>query len=185
MQMRRLTQIPGITLAVMLTLVVVQGLGFGSEAQAEDGGGLEGTWLGTVKIVDCGNRDIVFRTFENMITYVRGGTLIEGGAPPSPAASRSAGHGIWERTGPDTFRSFIRFHSFDEEGRRVSIGEVTTHPRLIEGDNPETPDVLEPYYLSAKGNTNRITNLDPITGEVIEVIDGCSEGTQRPVLFED
>src|SRR5262244_4055713 len=107
MQMRRLTQIPGMTLAVMLTLVVAQGLVFSPEAQAE-GGGIEGTWLGTVKIVDCGNRDIVFRTFENMITYVRGGTLIEGGAPPSPAASRSAGHGIWERTGPDTFRSFIR-----------------------------------------------------------------------------
>ncbi len=120
-----------------------------------------------------------------MTTYMRGGTLIESGAPPSPAASRSAGHGIWERTGHHTFRSFNRFHSFDEEGRRVSIIEVTGHPRLIKGDNPETPVVLEPYYLSGKGNTNRITNLDPLTGEVIEVIEGCSEATHRPVLFED
>ena len=35
MQMRLLTQIPGMTLAVMLTLVVAQGLVVGPEAQAK------------------------------------------------------------------------------------------------------------------------------------------------------
>jgi hypothetical protein len=181
MKMRLLTQIPGRTLAVMLTLVVAQGLVFGPEARAEGGRGLEGTWLSAVKIVSCDDSDVVFATFESMVTYMRGGTLIEGGAPPSPAVSRSAGHGIWERTGHHTFRTFLRFHSFDELGRRVSIIEVTTHSSLIHGDNPDTLDVLEPYYLSVEGTTE-ITNINPDDGTVIEVIEGCSEATLRPVL---
>jgi hypothetical protein len=171
------------TLAGLLALMGVGTLGFGAAAHAE-GGGIEGTWLNTVRIVSCPEPDVVFETFESMTTYMRGGILLEGGAPPSPAVSCSACHGIWERTGGHTFCVFFRFHSFDDLGRRVSIVEVTTHPHLIKGDNPETPDVLEPYYLSGKG-TNKITNFDPVDGTVINVTEGCNEATSRPVLFED
>src|SRR5262245_36296410 len=134
MQMRLLTQIPGMTLAVMLVLVVAPGLVFGPEAQAE-GGGIEGTWLNEVKIIRCDAPDTVLATFQSMTTYMRGGILIEGGAPPAPppAVSRSAGHGIWERTGGHTFRLFFRAHSFDNLGRLVRIAEVEGHPSLIEG----------------------------------------------------
>jgi hypothetical protein len=45
MQTRLLTRLPGMTLAVMLMLVIAQGLAFDPEAQAGDGRGLEGTWL--------------------------------------------------------------------------------------------------------------------------------------------
>ena len=50
MRMRLHTQIPGMTLAVMLTLGVASGLVFGPKAQAGDGRGLDpsltvdGTW---------------------------------------------------------------------------------------------------------------------------------------------
>jgi hypothetical protein len=87
-----------------------------------------------------------------MTTYICGGVLIEGGAPAFPAVSCSAGHGIWERTGHHTFRVFFRIHSFDNLGRLVSITEVTTNPRLIKGDDPETPDIDEPYYLSIEAS---------------------------------
>jgi len=186
MQTRLFTWLPGMMLASMLTLTGVGVLGFGPAARAEDGGGLEGTWLSAVKIVSCANPDVVFATFESMTTYMRGGTLIEGGGPPAPppAVSRSAGHGIWEGTGQHTFRVFFRIHSFDNLGRLVRITEVTTNPSLIKGDDPETPNVVEPYYLSGEG-TNRITNLNPVDGTVINVIEGCSEATSRPILFED
>jgi hypothetical protein len=185
MKMRLLTQIPGMTLAVMLMLVVAQGLVFGPEAHAGDGRGLEGTWLNEVKIVTCPPvPPAVLSTFQNMITYMRGGVLIIGGTPATPAVSNSVAHGIWERTGQRTFRMFHRLHSFDGLGRFVRIAEVTNHLRLIKGDDPETDDVIEPYYLSAEG-TNRITNLNPVDGSVINVIEGCNEATQRPVLFED
>src|SRR5215510_12361523 len=116
MKIRLRTQIPGMMLAVMLTLVVASGLVFGPKAQAGDGRGLEGTWLSEVKIVTCPPAPhAVLATFPSMITYIRGGILIEGGGPDDrpPAVSRSASHGIWERTGQHTFRAFFRFHSFD------------------------------------------------------------------------
>jgi hypothetical protein len=183
MKTRLLTRISDMTLAGLLTLMGVVVLGFRPAAHAE-GGGIEGTWLNAVKIVSCTDSDVEFATFESMTTYIRGGTLLEGGAPPFPAVSRSAGHGIWERTSGHTFRVFFRHHSFDNLGRLVSIVEVTTHPSLIKGDNPDTPDVVEPYYLSGEG-TNKITNLNPDDGTVISVTEGCNEATSRPVLFED
>ena len=73
---------------------------------------------------------------------------------------------------------------FDNLGRRVRITEVTSQPSLIQGDNPETPDFVEPYYLSGDG-TNKITNLNPVDGTVISVTEGCNKATSAPFLFRD
>lgn len=186
MKTKLFRRISGMTLAGMLTLAGVSVLGFGPETQAEGGGKIEGTWLHEVKIVTCPPAPYaVIATFQSMTTYMRGGTLIEGGGPPAPppAVSRSAGHGIWQRTSAHTFLVFFRSHSFDNLGRRVRISEVTTHPRLIRGDNPETTEFLEPYYLSGDG-TNKITNLNPIDGSVINVTEGCNKATSAPFLFQ-
>jgi hypothetical protein len=75
-------------------------------------------------------------------------------------------------------------HSFDNLGRRVRISEVTSHPMLIQGDNPDTPDFVEPYYLSGDG-TNKVTSLNPIDGTVISVTEGCNKATSAPFLFRD
>lgn len=181
------TRLPSLTLAGLLTLT---GIGFPSflpAARADGGGKLEGTWLNEVQIVTCPPAPhAVIATFQSMTTYIRGGVLIEGGGPaaPPPAVSRSAGHGIWERTSGHAFRVFFRAHSLDSLGRVVRITEVTSLPSLIKGDNPDTPDVLEPYYLRGEG-TNTITNLNPVTGAVINVVEGCNVATSRPILFED
>jgi hypothetical protein len=178
MQTRRFTHLPSLTFAVLFTILVG---GVGADAST-----LVGTWLNEVNVVTCPPEPEVLATFPSMTTYIRGGILIEGGGPPAPppAVSSSAGHGIWERTGDHTFRVFFRIHSFDHLGRLVRITEVTIHPRLIKGDNPETPDVREPYYLKGEG-TNTITNLNPVDGTVINVTEGCNDATSRPILFED
>jgi hypothetical protein len=54
----------------------------------------------------------------------------------------------------------------------------------VSGDNRETIEVREPYYLSGDG-TNKVTNLNPVDGTVINVIEGCNKATSRPFLFED
>jgi hypothetical protein len=186
MNVRLVTRIVGMTLACLFTVMGPGNQGSGAVAHANDGR-LEGTWLNDVKIVTCPpDQPAVIARFQSMTTYMRGGTLVEGGGPatPPPAVSRSAGHGIWEREGRHTFRVFFRSHSLDSLGRLVRIIEVTSIPGLFRGDNPETPDVVEPYYLSGPG-TNTTTNLNPADGTVINVIPGCNEVTSRPILFED
>lgn len=187
MKTRLFTRISGMTLVGVLTLTGVRVLGFGSTTEAEGRGQFEGTWLNEVKIVTCPPAPFaVIATLQSMTTFMRGGILLEGGGPPAPppAVSRSAGHGIWERTGHHTLLQFFRSHSFDNLGRRVRITEVTGHLQLIQGDNPETPDFVEPYYLSG-GGTNKIMNLNPVDGSVISVTEGCNKATSVPFLFRD
>ena len=56
---QRLTQIPGMTLAVMLTLVVALWLVFSSEARAAGGGKLEGNWLMESTLVNCATSSLL------------------------------------------------------------------------------------------------------------------------------
>ena len=187
MKITLFTRVSGTTLAGLLGLAGVGTLTFGPRTQADgDHGRFEGTWVNDVKIVACPPAPpIVFASFQSMITHVPGGTMVESGSPggPPPAVSRSSGHGIWQRTGHHSFVEFFRFHGFDAMGRLVSISEVTSRPRLIHGDNPDTPAV-EPYYLKGEG-TNRITNLNPADGSVINVTEGCNQSTSAPMLFQD
>ena len=181
-------------LAVLAGLLTLTGVGVlgsgpvapGPVAPADRSSTFEGTWINEVHILPCPPAPpTVIATLQSMETLLAGGVMIEGGgaAGAPPAVSRSAGHGIWEKTGPNTIRTSFRFHSFDNLGRLVRITEVTSNNELIEGDNPATPEV-EPYYRSGTGG-NVITNLDPVTGAVINVIVGCNESTNRPVLFQD
>lgn len=167
--------------AILITLTMH--LALPSSAWAGGGSRIEGTWINDVKIVLCQSPQTVLAAFQSMTSYLRGGVVIEGGgaATPPPGVSRSAGHGLWERTGRNTLQVQFRAHTLDALGRLVRITEVSTQPTLIVGDNPQTAEV-EPYYLAGFG-TNRITNLDPATGAVISVTQGCNYATSRPVLF--
>lgn len=186
--------------------IVVSTLGSAPAAHARDFPTIEGTWINDVRIVTCPPAPYtVIASFQSMTTYMRGGVLVEGGAPaaPPPGVSRSAGHGIWERVDERAprharfdrsgrllppvggeVRALIRGHSFDILGRLVRVTEVLTQPTLFRGDNPDTPDIVEPYYLSGDG-TNRITNYDPATGTVISVTRGCNEASSRKISFDD
>lgn len=187
MKTRLFIRFPSMALAGLLILTVVGILGFGPEAKAEGRGKFEGTWINDVKIVTCPPAPhIEIAALQTMTTYMRGGTLIEGSGPatPPPAISRGAGHGIWERTGGHALRTFFRSHFFDNLGRLVRIVEVSSSQDLMRGDNPDTVDIIEPYYLSGDG-TSKITNLNPVDGSVIDVTEGCNEAISRPMLFED
>ena len=76
MKMRLLTQIPGMTLAVMLTLVVAQGLVFGPEAHAA-GGRVRRHLAPRVDPRDCATGHplpIPGNPFPSLHTYLRAGT---------------------------------------------------------------------------------------------------------------
>jgi hypothetical protein len=192
MKMNPFPRISRMTPVGVLALAGACVLGFGPAVQADGRGSsaaarFEGTWVNDVEIVACAPAPpIVFAAFQSMITHIPGGTLIEGGSPSAgpPLVTRSAGHGIWQRTGGHTFLQMFLFHGFDDLGRRVTITEVTSRTTLVRGDNPATPDVIEPYYLRGSG-TNRITTLNPDDGTVINVTEGCNRATSAPFLFPD
>jgi hypothetical protein len=154
------------------------------QAQANGDNRIEGTWINSVRIVPCASPQTVLAAFQSMTTYHRDGTLIEGGGPatPPPGVSRSAGHGVWERTGRHSIQAHFRSHTFDSLGRLVRITEVTTTPKLTPGDDPTTT-VVEPYHLAGWGS-NKITNVDPVSGAVVSVTEGCNYATSWPVLFD-
>ena len=54
----------------------------------------------------------------------------------------------------------------------ISIRSHTSNPSLINGE------------LTGTG-TNKITNLNPVDGSVLNVIEGCNEATSRRVSFDD
>lgn len=159
-------------------------LALSPQAQASGDKRIEGTWINTVKIVSCASPQTVLAAFQSMTTYHRDGALIEGGGPatPPPGLWRSAGHGSWERTGRHSIQATFRSHTFDGLGRLVRINEVTSTPTLTQGDDPTTT-VVEPYHLAGWG-TNKITTVDPVSGAVVSVTEGCNYATSRPVLSD-
>ena len=159
---------------ILMPLILTRSMQPTSVKADAEGGGLEGTWLNDVKIVTCPPAPpSVIATFPSMITYMHNGTLVEDGSPSYPtAASRSGGHGIWKPTRGHSFHVFFRFHSFDGQGRLISITEVTTDPSFVNGD------------LSGNG-TNKVTALNPVDGSVISATEGCNEATSRRFSFED
>jgi len=176
--MRRLTQIPGMTLAVMLTLVVAQGLVFGPAAHAEDARGLEGTWLMEATLVDCDTGQplpIPGNPFPALHTYLRGGTMQDAGAPPPrpTAVTRSAAHGIWERTGDQTFRVRFRFFGFDAAGVHAGTFEVTIERSLQQGDHSKMDEIIG-------AGTVRIFNP---AGVLVGA--GCNRDRGRRLEFEE
>lgn len=175
--MRPLTQIPGMTLAVVLTLVVAQGLVFSPEARAEDGRGLEGTWLVEVTLVDCKTGDplpIPGNPFPSLSTFMSGGRMLEASAPPPPpgGGTKSSSHGMWERTGDQTFRNRFRFFGFDVNGIHIGTVEVTIEYSLKQGNSSKTDEIIG-------AGTSKAFTPD---GELI--VEGCSTNIGQRFEFE-
>jgi hypothetical protein len=67
---------------------------------------LVGTWRVTVTTFNCTTK-VENKPFVSLLTFGVGRTLIETTSSPQfRPGQRSTGHGLWERTGPDTFRAF-------------------------------------------------------------------------------
>lgn len=63
--------------------------------------------------------------FPSFNTFHEGGTVSEWGSR-APPATRSSGHGVWERTGPRQFSYHLKFHSFDANGLLAATMDIAT-----------------------------------------------------------
>jgi hypothetical protein len=92
---------------------------------------LEGAWQVEVTLrvdaADCTTAAIVGigpNPFPSYNTFHRGGTMSEFGTR-SPPASRTSGHGVWQRTGNRTFEYHAQFYSFDANGLLAATMDIT------------------------------------------------------------
>jgi hypothetical protein len=118
MQTRRFTRLPGMTLAVMLTLLVGQAPVFGHD---DNRGGkadrIEGVWnLEEVILSGCPTGDPV-RTVADMNMFIHGGQLIETPGTPGvgapPLKRGTPGLGTWQHLGKRHYSAVFRFFRFN------------------------------------------------------------------------
>lgn len=99
------------TLAMGFTLVAATNLA-PAVAAAESGTvgtgakALVGTWRVTVTTFPCANPQATNLPFVSLLSFGGDGSLIETTSSGQfQAGQRSTGHGLWERTGPGTYRA--------------------------------------------------------------------------------
>ncbi|MCM3869602.1 MAG: hypothetical protein ND895_02740 [Pyrinomonadaceae bacterium] len=75
---------------------------------------LEGTWRVQVTIRVC-QTNAEIRSFPSLVTFAQGGTIIETTTAASPAL-RGPGHGVWQRTGGQTYNQVFEAFTFNSAG---------------------------------------------------------------------
>lgn len=96
---------------------------------AQGGERLTGTWDATVTIRNCATGDAI-RSFDSIGTFNEGGTFI-GSTSGLPQAARTPEHGVWRRTGRNTY--LLRFKSFNFDASGVAISySVVTHSLILD-----------------------------------------------------
>ena len=101
-----------------------------------------------------------------MTTYMRGGVLIEGGSPPFPEVSRSAGQGIWERAGHYTL-----VKSLIQGKREIGVG--------VQYDAMGDTSGLNPYFSSASIYPQELVEEGEPQGIMM---DRCPDQDRLPVV---
>ncbi len=105
---------------------------------------LEGAWQVEVTLrvdgPDCTIAAIVgtgVNPFRSFNTFHRGGTMAEFGTR-APPATRTPGHGVWERTGHRSYDYRELFYSFDANGLLTATMDIRTGLKLaMDGDSFE------------------------------------------------
>jgi hypothetical protein len=158
MQTRRYTQLPGMTLAVLLTLLVGQGLVFGhDDGDRTAPRTLEGTWNVTLRFPVCdppttvpfcscpgGTPNI---PISGLHMYLKHGSFLE---VPGGSLFRGPGLGSWERLGHNQFEARFKFFLFNTDGSRGGNEEVTNHIHLTGHDAFEATATFD--LFDATGN---------------------------------
>jgi hypothetical protein len=122
-----------VLLAIAMAITTVPGTVVAGEMEFDRSrvpAALVGTWRVTMTPYICAT-GVALPQFARpqLITFGDGGTVVEGsGSPDFQPGQRSPGHGYWERTGPQSFRTVIEaFILF------TSVATPPTPPRYVQG----------------------------------------------------
>ena len=111
-----------------------------ARAQSEEsaaGNGLTGTWRVTVQLHVCNSTINIGSPFQSLLTFGRGGTLVEVTANAMFYPSlRSPGHGIWRAQGDGTYSaSSMAFITSNVNGALTMTQRIDQ--TIVIGDNPD------------------------------------------------
>ncbi len=141
--------------------------GHRSEAWEQEAGRLEGSWTVKVTQHNCATGDPVGDPFLSLLTFSRGGTLVESTANPMffPAV-RGDGHGVWSATGRQTYRA-VSIAFITSKGKLVTTQTITQKIEMGADPNTfETPSASVVFVPANGGPT--ITGCATATGSRIE-----------------
>lgn len=153
----------GVALAVLLALTVSQIPVSGQEAKAEQpqdaeetglkesserstrARKLEGTWQVQVTLRNCQTGNPI-RSFPSLVTYARGGTVMETTSGVSPAL-RYPGQGVWQRVRGRNYAATFMFFRFNPDGSFAGTQKIMQDIKLSrDGDElniTATSEVLD------------------------------------------
>jgi hypothetical protein len=140
MQTRQFKRLLGITLAVMLTMLVGQGLVFGhDDGDRTAPSTLAGTWNVTLRFPVCSTECPCPGNTPNIPTpglhmYLKHGSYL---AASGGSLLSGPQLGSWERLGHHQFEARYKFFLFNADGSRRGYEEVTNHIHLTGPDTFE------------------------------------------------
>jgi len=129
MQTRRFTRLPGMTLAVMLTMLVGQGLVFGhDDGDRKEPRKLEGTWNVTLLFPDCTSQcpcpgGVPNIPIPGLHMYLKHGSFL---ATSGGSLLSGPQLGSWEGIGHHQFEARYKFFLFNPDGSPRGNEEVRT-----------------------------------------------------------
>ena len=89
------------------------------------GGRIQGTWETQITLNDCAGH--VIRSFQGMLTFHQGGTIMDGTTTPS--ALRTPAEGVWGHVADNTYAFRMKSFSFSAQniltGWGIISGELT------------------------------------------------------------
>jgi hypothetical protein len=105
---------------IPMVAVAIEPRGGGTE-----GGRIQGMWETQITLNDCAGH--VIRSFQGMLTFHQGGTLMDGTTTPS--ALRTPGEGVWRHTADGNYAFRIKAFNFNAQnvftGWSIISGELT------------------------------------------------------------
>ena len=130
---------PLLGVCALVTLVAATATGQGTE-----GGRIQGMWETQITLNDCAGH--VIRSFQGMLTFHQGGTLMDGTTTPS--ALRSPGEGVWSHTTDNTFAFRIKAFNFNAQnvytGWSIIAGELSVDKTGDAFAGPATVKIYDP-----------------------------------------
>jgi hypothetical protein len=130
---------PLVVVLASVTMLVATAAGQGGR-----GGRIQGMWETQITLNDCSGH--VIRSFQGMLTFHQGGTMMDGTTTPS--ALRTPAEGVWRHIADSTYAFRMKSFTFNAQniftGWSIIAGELTVDSTGDVFTGPATVEVYAP-----------------------------------------